>query len=294
MEIKENINIVSTYELKPENIAINSGTVTIDPGVFTETGHYHSGVIRPKNDWRPLESMESQIIFGNKTWNNTNSIILTKLPSLLKNLFFDAKLYRCSISAAEHKILLEGPLPLFANVIGAYLTENICDTFDFHDFAINCTKPGFESTTYDSSQKRYRGLHVDNWSKGKLASSRGKSGFRIGINLGQEKRDFVFVNLTIDHLISKLKNKITHNQLSRFTNRDNMTPLIEAFLTTYQSYPVVKITLEPGESYIAPVNNFIHDGYPALKSKTDYSFQMSAHKMTLKQTFLEKLSHTVN
>ena len=34
----------------------------------------------------------------------------------------------------------------------------------------------------------------------------------------------------------------------------------ELFLSNYPDYPVIKIRVSPGEAYIAPTENMIHDG----------------------------------
>lgn len=38
------------------------------------------------------------------------------------------------------------------------------------------------------------------------------------------------------------------------------TPLIHAFLRKYPEYPVMRLAVMPGEAYIAPTENMIHDG----------------------------------
>jgi hypothetical protein len=38
------------------------------------------------------------------------------------------------------------------------------------------------------------------------------------------------------------------------------TPLIHAFLHKFPEYPVVRLAVLPGEAYIAPTENMIHDG----------------------------------
>ena len=44
------------------------------------------------------------------------------------------------------------------------------------------------------------------------------------------------------------------------TDEANIHLIVDTFFKEFSSYPVIRIKLNPGEAYIAPTDNIIHDG----------------------------------
>jgi hypothetical protein len=89
---------------------------------------------------------------------------------------------------------------------------------------------------------------------------------RISINIGREDRYFLFINLSIQDLIELLE-----PDPSRTADE-----LVLQFFASYPDYPVVRIRLRPGEAYIAPTENIIHDGMGS-KTSPDMHLTICGH-----------------
>jgi hypothetical protein len=95
--------------------------------------------------------------------------------------------------------------------------------------------------------------------------TRQQSRNRICFNLGNEKRFFLFINLGIDEIVSKIKAE--HN--ATIDEVICMDDIVTLFLELYPEYPVLKLKVEPGEGYLAPTEYIIHDGYNAGNKEMD-------------------------
>ena len=51
----------------------------------------------------------------------------------------------------------------------------------------------------------------------------------------------------------------------------------QAFLKRFPGYPVVKIRLKPGEAYIAPTENMLHEGSSLHIDETGFQFILLGH-----------------
>ena len=94
------------------------------------------------------------------------------------------------------------------------------------------------------------GLHLDSWDT--LPSrERRTAQNRICINLGESPRHFVFVPLTISSLAEA--GVITDERLDSTVLRTRYYPRLAPM-------PVVRVRVDPGQTYVAATENLIHDG----------------------------------
>jgi hypothetical protein len=110
------------------------------------------------------------------------------------------------------------------------------------------------------------GLHLDSWEKLPLRR-RHFSKQRICINLGQESRYFLFVNRALLQLITDLD----LDDPDYFYQDYRGVRLPEKFMTLRAHYPVICLAIHPGEAYIAPTENIIHDATSMGKQLPDWS-----------------------
>jgi hypothetical protein len=52
-------------------------------------------------------------------------------------------------------------------------------------------------------------------------------------------------------------------------NYNRKTDIARDFMRHYNDYPVVRVMIRPGEAYLAPTENIIHDGSSANKNLRD-------------------------
>jgi hypothetical protein len=98
---------------------------------------------------------------------------------------------------------------------------------------------------------------------------------RLCLNMGLEDRYFLFVNLSLHQIDCMLK-----EQAIVYREEPRTSPL-RAFRTAFMSrsprYPVIKLRVRPGEGYIAPTENIIHDGCSVGQRTFDIPFHAFGH-----------------
>lgn len=114
---------------------------------------------------------------------------------------------------------------------------------------------GFHTVTFDARAARFIGLHIDDLDALPLAR-REESTNRICVNLGQDARHLLFVNVGAPRMAQMLTGRAAGDDAWAL----RATPLIHAFLGAFPGYPVFRLAVFPGEAYIAPTENMIHDG----------------------------------
>jgi hypothetical protein len=120
---------------------------------------------------------------------------------------------------------------------------------------------GRQNTTVNSRTDKHVGLHFDSWDR--LAPRERQRGTnRICLNLGAGRRSLQFVPLPAVTVVDLLRQRgvdVVHNDdaLRDCTGRMD---LARRFLEICPDAPVLRVAIEPGEAYVAPTENIIHDG----------------------------------
>lgn len=136
-----------------------------------------------------------------------------------------------------------------------------------HPVSINTV--GLPTVTFNQATQQFIGLHLDSWDKLPV-EQRHLSTNRICINLGLEDRFLLFINLSLMDMMHLTQMNSTDAQRSPIAIRHD-------FLTQYPDYPVIKLMISPGEAYIAPTENMIHDGCTLGKQFFDVTLTIRGH-----------------
>jgi hypothetical protein len=134
--------------------------------------------------------------------------------------------------------------------------------------AISCRAGGSPTATTDDSGAHV-GLHVDNWYRAKL-DERAHAPNRISINIGVTPRFFLYINLPLATIGSLAAERLPSDS----GVREIQHGLRSVFMSHFASYPVVRVRLDPGEGYIAPTENLIHDAATAGTDALDVQFRV--------------------
>jgi hypothetical protein len=89
-------------------------------------------------------------------------------------------------------------------------------------------------------------LHVDQWDY-RLLDERQCSRWRVAINIGASPRWFLFIPRTLEEIAAGCDPKSDPNVVAR------------EFLARSPQVGVVRVRIDPGEAYLAPTENLIHD-----------------------------------
>lgn len=278
-------------------LSINGGVNVIESGRYLDDirwpDKFHCGIYRPKTDWRPARPDELNKILGVTAESDlANTFCLIETPKDFVSGFYERKLDQMSISPAHWDEKMKSEFPAFTAEVRNWLEEEVFDEFPMCSAFVNFTRPGLDTTTFDVSQNRYRGLHIDNWgSPPRNAYERDDCGIRVCINLGFEKRDVVFINLRLKSFLDLLGSRTGRAGGVGLYGETYAQPLAESFLDTCTDYAVLKVSLKPGQAYIGPVQNIIHDGYSYLKRMVDVNLQLSADEFRYRADFVSKALH---
>jgi hypothetical protein len=141
----------------------------------------------------------------------------------------------------------------------------------FFSQSVRCeSHKGLRSSTLDQKTGKYIGLHIDNWDSLPM-HMRDKARSRLILNLGDEPRFVVFINLTVAkmmEMMSAAEGTLQRGPLTEYTGN---------FFSRFPLYPVTRLRVEPGEGYIAPVDNLYHDGATTGKKAADVTHSMLGH-----------------
>jgi hypothetical protein len=131
-------------------------------------------------------------------------------------------------------------------------------------------------TTSNSVDPYLLGIHTDTACNAGLIQRR-FSPNRICLNLGSETRALLFVNLGVEHMARILRQRGI--DVSDKPKAPPLQHLRNTFMAMYPKYPVVKVLIRPGEGYIAPTDNVIHDGSSETMNTFDLPFHAMGHFM---------------
>ncbi len=123
---------------------------------------------------------------------------------------------------------------------------------------------GLPTVTYDPDSMAFLGLHVDDFERRPLPL-RHASHQRISINLGPGFRFFLYLDLTLQKIGDLLRE-------SNLWENSNPHALAQKFMTSFPTYPVMRVLLPPGHGYMAPTENLIHDGSTLHESGDSFLF----------------------
>ncbi|HEY0377084.1 MAG TPA: hypothetical protein VGC87_09010 [Pyrinomonadaceae bacterium] len=290
----EDIKILPLIEdWRPEySLSINSGINVIESGRYIDDiklpDKFHCGVYRPKISWRRLDPPEVNKVVGlTEQTDIANTLCLVETPRKFLLRFYELKLDQMARSPAHWEEKMKSSFPTFTAEVRDWLEQEIFEEFSMCSAFVNFTRPGLDTTTFDVSQNRYRGMHIDNWGNPpRDARERDASGLRVCLNLGYERRDIIFINLRLKSFLDYLAARRGPDEVRELYKETYAQPLAEDFLNECVDYPVLRVSLEPSQAYIGPVQNIIHDGYPLGKRFTDVNLQLSANEFRHRPGFI--------
>lgn len=134
-----------------------------------------------------------------------------------------------------------------------YSTKLVTSVSELSRHGIGWNLPNQRTVTITGSC--LEGLHVDN-GEGASLIDRKTANNRLMVNLGEESRYFLFINLPLQTIYEiAFNSKVNQHESSLGTSRIGLL-----FMERFPNYPVVRLEVKPGEAYIAPTANIIHDG----------------------------------
>ncbi|TVQ47322.1 MAG: hypothetical protein EA365_03675 [Gloeocapsa sp. DLM2.Bin57] len=257
--LTEGIKVIDYHQDSKTRFWINSGTK-----LATEMVNYHPDAYIPKNCWRELNNQEKRLITEiTGEPDRSLHIGIVKLPKQILTLFTQAGVGFIN-SPQDCQRISQQPVYIQAmERLAEYILPLSLDDDSLVCRGIYLNPPGLATVTWDQQANKYIGLHFDSWDRLPI-EERHLSSNRICLNLGKEDRYLLFINLSALAIWSLIQIK-TINSLKN------------AFLQAYPDYPVIKVRIAPGEAYIAPTENIIHDGCSLDRYSCDLHLTIRGH-----------------
>lgn len=250
--LREGVQIYSNIVALSECVTLSSGSIPIhshSSGISVDIKKKSQRGYVPLEPWNILTSAEQNILQSKKIPQHSfNTVSIIKLPLKLFNFSRELQIHQIQ---SWNEISYLRKSQTFSNFLAEilfYLKSYLLTTDNLSCDHLFCnTVLGLKGATYNPEDNLYVGLHIDSWD-GVNSNFRHKARNRLCLNLGKEARYFLFVNLTFVDILKSVSKKSSHSDYP-----------VKLFLKSFPEYPVIRIQLQPGEGYIAPTENIIHD-----------------------------------
>jgi hypothetical protein len=209
---------------------------------------YRPGAVIPREPWRAATVADLATHFdADDRWQRHGSIAFATLPAAERRALEQLRL--ASLPAADandHRLV--------ARLSQACL-EIIADYFRCSPgtrcYGVGVNGPDMLTTSIDRNIDRIVGLHVDHWDQLPL-TVRATANNRLAVNVGDSTYYFMVVPTTLETMARRLD--------LPFSDAVDLNVLPNHFMAAFPELPVWRLEIAPGDVYIAPTDNVIHDG----------------------------------
>ncbi len=227
-------------------ICLSRGTCRADT-IGTGAQRYVADARVPLPDWYPATQEELSALWSATAPPAHRGVGIVRLLSPQMIRLFENR--DDVFQRADDSDTLKHPLiGLLLDIIrnAGILTRQV------HSARVGRDDPGLITMTRAVDQDARVGMHFDMWDR--LAVDDLESGSnRVSVNLGPSDRYFIFLNQTAAGMAAILNRE-------NVPFRHDVNSIGVAFMSAFPDYPIVRVRLRPGDAYIAPTENLLHDG----------------------------------
>lgn len=255
-------------------VELSSGTICAEDTIHLEL--YAEDSFVPRLPWRRLTDSEVKLVIcdSNSHTSSNTWISVFSVPEEVMASFTPIReglASRMTLSELRQFNKLPEAQTAISQAIDYSMTLVRKENPLIEAPIIHFSSPDMLTTTQDSAGKLI-GLHIDSWYRMNLVD-RNLAPNRLSINIGIEPRFLIFINLPL-----QLAAQILEQHYPEDDRRHRVgIGLRTAFMSNFPDYPVIKLRVEPGEAYIAPTENVIHDGCTLNQTFIDAQFNIRGH-----------------
>ncbi len=246
-----------------DNVRLSCGTHPAQ-SVDANVPPYLDGARVPKPPWRHPSDEESARLWSSDAPHSHLSVGIVRL--LGRSLVQLLEAQKESIGRAGDATALKHPLVCV--LLDAIRKARIVPRAVF-SARIGRDEPGLQTMTRAVDRDARIGLHFDRWDNLPIAELAAASN-RISLNLGPEDRYFVFLSETAACMSARL-------EAAGVSARADVHDIGRAFMRTFPDYPIIRLCLRPGEAYVAPTENILHDGTSAETAGVNHYLSLRGH-----------------
>lgn len=270
--LKSGVKIAIDKDLPTvDRFSLSDGLIEIAPDLYPQYSH---PAFIPKLPWRQPTAVENEsLISFTDIQERSETIAIVQFPttaiSSLQNLItWGERVHGKSVTAAEiiaHPEYESARSQTQEYILSKYALAPEIDCRELIRCNIDLPTSTINAIEYLPA-KLFAGLHLDSWDYLPFRR-RHRARNRICINLGSEVRYFLLINLTLKQIFTEL-NLVDPDDIYQ-DYRGVRLP--NKFMQAFPDYPVVRLAIYPGEAYIAPTENFIHDATSIGKTVPDWN-----------------------
>lgn len=255
---------------------LTHGTVEVS-GLPAGDSHYRTPAVVPLEDWREPTAAELDELLNLPGTARLlpPELTISVLPMPASVLAPFARLgLRSASTARDCEQLLDSEA--YADAV----TEAVLELWPFFESADGmrllgtCVQaPNMRTTTThqgENGQYTFSGLHIDDWGA-RAIEDRTQCERQMSINLGRCDRFLSFIALPV----AEVARRVGRSDLGTYTE------LCAEFLRTSPGCEVIKVRIRPGEAYIAPTENLIHDGTTRGSDAPDITLNLRGRLRTM-------------
>lgn len=242
-------------------LLLSSGT---EKAISTPSTPFLPNARIPTLPWRPPNNREwSTLIDSRKVWDHGKSVALFRLPKhileplskLQLNLKHSIEDYYSVYDNPHYKPVMKEILSGLSSYYSSRIDRNriLVMALAFPDLMTVST----DTLRVDKpdGERGFIGLHVDSADKVMIAEAhRAKN--RLCINVGRGDRSVLFINQTMMEIFKS----VHPDQKAKAASTPSSKDMAHEFMEKNPNYPVTRLKVKPGEAYIAPTDNLVHDG----------------------------------
>jgi hypothetical protein len=262
MDGRIKIYVAPSCKESVNRIELSSGTRLADvsePADLVHGAAYEEGARLPRDPWRrPTAEEAESLIVAKLSSSMATSVGIVKLPDEFSNNL--------------QEIMRNGNAESLAFKLLQAL-RTICELGEpLHCIGRSKNPANLKTVTINHDIGRYNGLHVDNWDQLDL-DSRHLATNRLCVNIGRDDRYFLFLPFSLMNIASALSEEMGPD----WEAPGRYTVIGRQFMERFPEVPVIRCRLAPGEAYIAPTENLVHDGSSVGQSGIDEQFTIRGH-----------------
>jgi len=255
---------------RAKRILLSEGTEQIQSSAATP---FCPDSFIPKGAWREPSANEVDELLTDPPiteWNRTVAIVA--VPKAVLNTFEALQLGSVTSWADIQERRRTDEYSIAVEAITSYLRTYATDSSGIVVSGLVINQIGLPSVTFDQQNNCFIGMHLDSWDALPL-DQRHRSSNRFVLNLGSEPRSLVFINQDLETIYALLR----YRERGVLASEVDYNGMVREFMSTFPRYPVVRVLVAPGEAYIAPTENIIHDGYTVGRSSLDIHLTVRGH-----------------
>jgi len=152
--------------------------------------------------------------------------------------------------------------------------REICTLGDpVHIVGTTVNRGNLKTATISNERDVLIGMHVDSWDLLE-PEYRQLARNRVSVNIGVSARHFMFLPLPVDGIAAAMADEPGPEE-----DVLDVTSLGRRFMRRFPDIPIVRCTIMPGEAYVAPTENLVHDGSTEGNPVESRHFTLVGHIM---------------